>query len=531
VTNFIGNNQAFSVNPGGTPPFAYQWYFGTIPLVDDGVKYSGSTNSALYITNLQLTDSGSYYITVSNQAGGISNLVAVLTVQYVLPAIPTNGQPASVVMLEGQTASVSVSSVEGTAPLAYQWYQGSIANPLSDMNEFSGATTNELTITGATESDATNYFCVVSNAGGSTTSQVASVTVIVPPALSYVAYSNQIYMQNFNSLPDPGSTPVNTVSGGGPVTIGGITYDVSNPFDFAFPLYTNITAAPSGGLALANTMSGWYGECDADTQGAQLGASDGSQTTGGIISFGPLDSGNANRALGLIATGSSGATHFGLKLINTTTTNLNYISLQYVGEYWKLGTHSKTLTFGYSMDPAGNSSTLSTNEITAAQVNTLSNLNFSFPVAPQVGPTNGTLAVNQSNLVVTNLALASAWQPGSALWLVWSINDATGSGQGYAIDNLSFAASSAPNITLPPAVTAPLLGGIAYSAVAGLSFSFTNSPGASSEFTVWSTTNLTAPFSQWVNLGNPIESSPGLYQVTDSQATNGAQGFYTVTTP
>jgi hypothetical protein len=531
VTNFIGNNQSFSVNAGGTPPFVYQWYFGTNQLVDDGVKYSGSTNSALYVTNLQLIDSGSYYVTVSNQAGGISNLVAVLTVQYVLPAIPTNGQAASVVMLAGQTASISVSSVEGTPPLSYQWFEGSIENPLSDMNEFTGTATNELTITGATESDATNYFCVVSNAGGSTTSQSASVTVIIPPPLSYVAYSNQIYVQNFNSLPDPGSNAVNTVGGGGPVTIGGITYDVGNPFDFAFPLYTNLTSTPAGGLALAGTMSGWYGECDADTDGGQLGASDGSQTTGGIISFGTLDSANANRALGLIATSSSGATHFGLKLINMTTTNLSYISLQYVGEYWKLGTHSKTLTFGYNVDPAGNNSTLSLSEIAAAQTNLITNLDFSFPVAPQVGPTNGNLAVNQSNFVVTNLALSTAWQPNSALWLVWSIESATGSGQGYGIDNLSFAASSAPNITLPPNVTSPMLGGIEFSASTGLSFSFTNTPGASMQFTVWSTTNLTTPFSQWLNLGNPTEVSAGLYQFTDAQATNGAQGFYTVTIP
>jgi len=235
--------------------------------------------------------------------------------------------------------------------------------------------------------------------------------------------------------------------------------------------------------------------------------------------------------MGLIATSTSGATHFGLKLINSTTTNLNYISLQYVGEYWKLGTHSKTLTFSYTVDPAGNSSTLSTSEIAAAETNTLTNLDFSFPVAPKVGPTNGTLSVNQSKFVVTNLALATAWPPGSALWLVWSINDATGSGQGYAIDNLSFAASSAPNITLPPTVMPPSLGGIIFGATSGLSFSFTNTPGASAEFTVWSTTNLTTPFSQWLNLGNPTEVSAGTYQFTDAQATNNTQRFYTVTIP
>ena len=311
VTNDINNNQAFSVNPGGTPPFTCQWYFGTTQLSDSGDggnKYGGSTTPTLTITNLQLTDSGSYSVTINNEAGGISNLVGVLTVQYVLPAIPPVGEPASVTVLQGETTSLSVSSVEGTLPLTYQWYQGSLSNPLSDINEFSGSETNTLTITDATVSDSnTNYFCVVSNGGGSATSQPASVSVIIPPALSYVAYSNQVYIQNFDSLPNPGATPVNTVGGGGPTAIGGITYDVADPFDFACPLYTNISI-PSGGLNLAATMPGWYGECDGDTpaSGAQLGAADGSTTTGGIYSFGTTTGNTSNRALGLIATSTSG---------------------------------------------------------------------------------------------------------------------------------------------------------------------------------------------------------------------------------
>jgi hypothetical protein len=533
VTNFIGNNQVFSVSPNGTPPFNYQWYFGTSPLSDDGVKYFGSTNSSLYITNLQLSNSGSYSVTVSNAAGGLSNLLAVLTVQYILPAIPSNGQPVSVTLLQGQSATLSVSSVEGTPPLTYQWYQGSLANPLSDENEFSGAETNALEITGATLSDASNYFCVVSNAGGGTTSQSASVTVIVPPALSYVAYSNQVYAQNFDSLPNPGTNTVNTIGGGGPTTIGGVTYDVADPFDFAFPLYANITAAPSGGLGLAATMSGWYGECDGDYgpgEGGQLGAADGSTTTGGIYSFGPATSPAAslNRALGLIATSTSGGTHFGLKLINATTNNLNYVSLQFVGEFWKRGTKPKTMVFSYNVDPAGNGSTLSTSEITAASTNVVTNLTFSFPTAGVVGGTNGTLAINQTNLAVTNLALASPWQSGSALWLIWSINDDTGSGQGYGIDNFNFYASPTANLTQ---AAAPLLGNIAYSTSNGLSFGFTSAPGNSTNFSVLSTSDLTVPLNQWLNLGNPTEASFGVYQFVDAQATNGGQRFYTVISP
>jgi len=145
----------------------------------------------------------------------------------------------------------------------------------------------------------------------------ALVTVILPPALSYVAYSNQIYVQNFNSLPDPGATPVNTIGGGGPTLIGATTYNVSDPFDFAYPLYAN-TSLPSGGLALGATMSGWYGETDGDYPpngiGGQLGATDGSTTTGGIYSFGTLDSLNGERALGLIATSTSAGSHLGFEV-------------------------------------------------------------------------------------------------------------------------------------------------------------------------------------------------------------------------
>jgi hypothetical protein len=341
-----------------------------------------------------------------------------------------------------------------------------------------------------------------------------------------------VYTQNFDSLPNPGLTSVNTVSGGGPVTIGNITYSLSNPFDFAFPVFF-----PSGnvdGLGLSNTMSGWYGECDVAQPGAQLGASWGDQTTGGIISFGLTNSLvlSSNRALGLIATSSSSGTHFGLKLINQTTNNLTYFSLQFVGEYWKRGTKPKTLQFGYTIDPAGtNSAFLAGGVIAQATNNAVGSLSFGsnyFPLAA-VGGTNGTLPVNQTNMAATNLVLNTPWTPGSALWLVWSINDPTGSGQGFGIDNLSFLASVAPIAT-----TAPVLRDYTYSSGSGgsaVSFSFTGTPGESSSFTVWGTTNLAQPFSQWQNLGHPDESSSGLYEFTNSPAISTPQQFFRVSSP
>lgn len=542
LTNYIGDNVNIAATPiGGTPPFSYQWYLGSSQLADggngDGSGYLGTTNQSLAITNVQLGEAGSYYIAVTNGAGGINVEVAQLTVLVRPPQIASGGQPVSIVMLQGQTNSLSVTSL-GTPPLTYQWYQGN-TNPvtqLANAGDFSDVTSSTLTIGPANPVDATNYFVVIANSAGSITSQVASVTVIIPQAPSYVGYSNQVYTQNFDSLPNPGLESINTIGGGGPITIGGITYDLSNPFDFAFPIY--FTNAPVDGLGLSNTMAGWYGECDGDTTSAQIGATWGDQTTGGILSFGLTNSIllSQNRALGLIATSTSGGVHFGLKLINETTNNLNYFNLSFVGEYWKLGTRPKEMTFGYAIDPTGNNSQFLAGGVIATATNTyVGSLTFGSNCFPTetVGPTNGTLPENQTNINVANTALNAPWTPGSALWLVWSINDAGGSGQGFGIDNLSFSASTVA--TYAPGA----LGGITYTSGsgsgggsnAGLTFSFTNTPGASTSFSVWSTTNLTLPFSQWTDLGHPTESPAGTYNFTDSSATTNSTEFYRVTSP
>ena len=76
----------------------------------------------------------------------------------------------------------------------------------------------------------------------------------------------------------------------------------------------------------------------------------------------------------------------------------------------------------------------------------------------------------------------------------------------------------------------PLLTGLAKSECGSLQFAFTDStPGVT--FTVFTTTNLALPPSNWTVLGVPIEIAPGQFQFTDAQATNSPQRFYRVTSP
>ncbi|HEX3624799.1 MAG TPA: immunoglobulin domain-containing protein [Verrucomicrobiae bacterium] len=542
LTNYIGQTVNISASAlTGTPPFTFQWYDGSTLLSEgadgNGSGYIGAQSlSTLTITNAQIADSGNYYLAVTNGVGGINVQIVALLIETQPPSIPSGGQPTSLATLSGQPVTLSVSSIVGTPPFTYQWYQGS-TNPVTQLQnagDFNNVTTSSLQINPAEPADGTNYYCVVANSAGSTTSLLASVTVIVPPPASYVVYSNQVYNQNFNSLPDPGLATVNTVGGGGPVTIGNTTYDPSNPFDFAFPIF--FPDQPLDGLGLSNTMSGWYGECDAGA--GQLGASCGDQTTGGIISFGltnnlPI---STDRALGLISTSTSDKVHFGLKLVNETGQDLNYIDLSYIGEYWKGGGSKsgsfKYMTFSYLVDAAGSSAPFSETEINSSlAANPVASLGFSFPGLPveQLDPID--YASNDVNVASKNLHLSSPWTPNSALWLMWSITNAAGSGQGYGIQNLSFYASAVPVYT-PGGLTS-----VTYSATglnAGLSLSFTNTPGASTSFTIWGTTNIALPFNQWSNLGHPTEVPAGgysTYDFTDPSATGKPQEFYRVTSP
>src|SRR5690242_5676175 len=76
---------------------------------------------------------------------------------------------------------------------------------------------------------------------------------------STVNYTTGTYSQNFDSLPNPGATSVNTNN---PVTIPattGTSYSLPDIFDFANAIDTSGVGHTSttGGLGLSASMSGW----------------------------------------------------------------------------------------------------------------------------------------------------------------------------------------------------------------------------------------------------------------------------------
>jgi len=310
-------------------------------------------------------------------------------------------------------------------------------------------------------------------------------TATPPPSFIDYTVAGSIYTQNFDSLPDPGATSVNSAN---TVTINGVTYSLANPYDFAYPV---IASGSSGGLGIS-ALSGWYGT---SVLLSRFGATDGDQTTGGQISFGLPSS--SNRALGLLATSTTGGTAFGVRFINGTTMTLNRMNLQFTGEVWRQSNVPKTLQFYYFIDPTG------TAAFPGSATAFLPVLNVSFPT---VGTDSGGVAVdgtsplNQTNLSVLDQTITN-WPPGTALWLVWEMTDSTGRAQGLGIDNLSFSA----NIPLPVPVSIQISGTnifLNWSAVPGQTYQLEYKD------------DLTAP--TWTPMGDPVTGTGGTLIITNN---------------
>jgi hypothetical protein len=277
----------------------------------------------------------------------------------------------------------------------------------------------------------------------------------------------------------------------------------------------------------------------------RFGAQAGDQSAGGIIDFGPLDANGGlvgtNRSLGLLTTSSTGSTAFGLKLVNSSTNTLNYITVSFLGEMWRNNKASRTMSFSYVVDPLTNNWVLQSEptwtnsdpQIIPGTIRVPS-LSFSFMTNNgSVLQVDGTSPANQISEVASNLALSTPWAPGQTLWLVWSCNYyGQGTGQGYAIDNLKFsAAASLPAVVSTPYSINPASVHLTGGGSSALTFTFTNTPGLT--FSVLGTNNVGAPRATWPVIGTATESpaNSGNYQFTDANGATNAARFYLLRQP
>ena len=164
LTVFAGTTTNISVGAAGPAPIGYQWYY------NNNTALPNATNATLSFAPAITNQTGSYFAVVSNAYGAVTSSVVTLTVYAQNPLITS--QPKGQTLAIGSTARFTA-SVTGVPPLTYQWY---FNNAL-----YAGATNATLAVGPVLSSHAGNYQIVVTNLYGSTTSVVASLSVLLQP--------------------------------------------------------------------------------------------------------------------------------------------------------------------------------------------------------------------------------------------------------------------------------------------------------------------------------------------------------------
>ena len=153
-----------TINEGGninlavtaTGATGYQWK-------KDGSDIPSATNATYSKSGALPADAGSYTCVVTGAGGSVTSSPATVTVNA-LPVITQ--QPTNQEITEGETLTLNVVATGATG---YQWKKGE--------EDILDATAATYTKEGATTADAGSYTCVVTGAGGSVTSNAATVTV------------------------------------------------------------------------------------------------------------------------------------------------------------------------------------------------------------------------------------------------------------------------------------------------------------------------------------------------------------------
>ena len=162
-----GGNAAFSIDVSGPNPH-YQW-------IKDHSVFLNTTSNTYTIDPVNVNDAGQYAVGVYNSCASVQGELMSNFVYLTVDNTPEiSVQPVNVEQCEGMQAIFSV--VASGSSLSYHWYYNGFVIP--------GAIQDSLTISSIVPEDAGEYSCIVSNACGSTTSDIATLTIDTPVSIT-----------------------------------------------------------------------------------------------------------------------------------------------------------------------------------------------------------------------------------------------------------------------------------------------------------------------------------------------------------
>ena len=176
---------------GGTAPLTYQWQRNGIPIV-------GATGTTYTLVATSAQDNGATFSVTASDVVGATAASATVILNVSTGPVPTiTQQPSNKTTTVGRPATITVVAA---GAVSYQWQNGTTDIP--------GATAATYTVQAAASGqNGTTFRAIVSNPGGSTTSNSATLTVNPVPTFTVQPVA-------FTALIPASATFTATVSGG-----------------------------------------------------------------------------------------------------------------------------------------------------------------------------------------------------------------------------------------------------------------------------------------------------------------------------
>jgi autotransporter-associated beta strand protein len=167
----------------GTAPVVYQWYYTDTNYISTNLL-AGATNASYSVVTSQDSDSGYYFVIVTNNYNSVTSRLAYVLIK---PTPPGLSGPTNQTVITGQNATLTATKTNGAPTPVYQWFFNTVSPGsmlTDDGTHIYGSTTLSLTITNVQyPADQGAYFIVASNEAGMCTNS-ATLTVIVPPTFT-----------------------------------------------------------------------------------------------------------------------------------------------------------------------------------------------------------------------------------------------------------------------------------------------------------------------------------------------------------
>ncbi|MFN6564165.1 MAG: Calx-beta domain-containing protein [Nostoc sp. ChiSLP01] len=200
------------------------------------------------------------------------------------------------------------------------------------------------------------------------------------------------------------------------------------PASFTGTYSQNFNSLLSSGTSISwvddSTISGWY------TTRTSYNPGTGTNNTGGLYSFGTTVS---DRALGSVASGTTGTIYYGLRLQNNTGSSITQLQVGYTGEQWRNGGNISPQQLKFSYQTGSTLTSLTTGTWTP-----VTSLNFTSPIATTTtAALNGNQSANRVVITPLTITLATPIANGEEIILRWEDIDDSNNDHGLAIDDVS----------------------------------------------------------------------------------------------